>query len=133
MEQQEPEEPANPVVDVNVYVGNENADGFNVKTAQMDEINAENLIKALQAEGAVAEGVKVNSFRDIGTNLILDLSREFADDVCSSGSAGEYIKVGCVVNTFLDAYGSSEILITVNNEPWESGHAIYDNTLTKYE
>ena len=120
-------------VDINIYVGNENADGFEVKIVQIEELTAENVMAALIKEGAIAEGVTVNSFRDIGANLVLDLSSEFLADVSSSGTAGEYIKIGCVVNTFLEAFNSPEILITVNGDPWETGHAMYDNTLTKFQ
>jgi len=119
-------------VEVNIYTGNNNADGFIVNPMFVSEVTPENLIQELQIVGAVATGVQVRGFRDMGTHLILDLSSEFASDVSSSGSAGEYIKVGCVVNTFLDAYNKSEIMITVEDQPWESGHAIYDNTLTRF-
>jgi spore germination protein GerM len=130
--EEEPQEPEQQGVSAKIYVGNDNADGFNVKEVQIEEVTPENLIKALQAEGAVAQGVKVNSFRQIDTNLILDLSEEFKNDVCNSGTAGEYIKIGCIVNTFLDAYNYSEILITVNGDPWETGHNMYDFAFTKF-
>ena len=118
-------------VQVNLYTGNSNADGFNVKVVKT-KLTAKKIIKALQKEGAVANGVKVRAFIDNDTHLILNLSQAFADDVASAGTSGEYIKVGSVVNTFLDAFDADTILITVEGQSWESGHAIYDEPLSAF-
>ena len=49
------------------------------------------------------------------------------------GTAGEYLLLGSVVNTFLDNLDGESILITVDGETLESGHEIYDRELTFYE
>ena len=41
--------------------------------------------------------------------------------------------MGCVVNTFLDAYNVDTLTITVEGKAWESGHIIYDKPLSRYK
>ena len=117
---------------INLYVGNSNADGFDVVSAGIQHKTAYSIIQALKANGAVASSVKANSLKHQGQHLILDLSQAFADDVSNSGSSGEYIKVGSVVNTFLDAFNATSITITVNGNNWETGHQVYDGPLSRF-
>ena len=117
---------------VKLYKGNANCNGFVTKNVKINNLTAYSIIKELKAYGAVAPDVKANSLEFKGKFLTLDLSKEFAEDISRMGTAGEYIKVGCVVNTFLDAYNASEITITVNGEAWETGHTVYDFPMTKF-
>ena len=41
--------------------------------------------------------------------------------------------IGGIVNTLLDAFDGTEVMLTVNGAPLESGHNIYDYALTRYE
>lgn len=116
-----------------LYVGNANADGFEIINTQIVNRTAYSIINELKAAGSVAKGVKANSLEFVKGKLVLDLSKEFAQDVASTGTAGEYIKVGCVVNTFLDAYDVDTLTITVEGKAWESGHIIYDKPLSRYK
>ena len=116
-----------------LYVGNANADGFEIINTQIVNRTAYSIINELKAAGSVAKGVKANSLKFVKGKLVLDLSKEFAQDVASTGTAGEYIKVGCVVNTFLDAYNVDTLTITVEGKVWESGHIIYDKPLSRYK
>ena len=116
-----------------LYVGNANADGFEIINTQIVNRTAYSIINELKAAGSVAKGVKANSLEFVKGKLVLDLSKEFAQDVASTGTAGEYIKVGCVVNTFLDAYNVDTLTITVEGKAWESGHIIYDKPLSRYK
>lgn len=116
-----------------LYVGNANADGFEIINTQIVNRTAYSIINELKAAGSVAKGVKANSLKFVKGKLVLDLSKEFAQDVASTGTAGEYIKVGCVVNTFLDAYDVDTLTITVEGKVWESGHIIYDKPLSRYK
>lgn len=116
-----------------LYVGNANADGFEIINTQIVNRTAYSIINELKAAGSVAKGVKANSLKFVKGKLVLDLSKEFAQDVASTGTAGEYIKVGCVVNTFLDAYNVDTLTITVEGKAWESGHIIYDKPLSRYK
>jgi spore germination protein GerM len=118
---------------VALYVGNANADGFDIINAQINNKTAYSILQELKVAGAVASNVKANSLEYVNGNLTLDLSKEFAEDVANSGSAGEYIKVGCVVNTFIDAFDVDTLTITVEGKAWESGHVTYDRPLSKFQ
>jgi hypothetical protein len=118
---------------VALYVGNANADGFETINASIYNLTAYSIIKELKAAGSVASNVKVNSLEFVNGKLTLDLSKEFASDVASCGTAGEYIKVGCVVNTFIDAFNVDTLTITVEGKSWESGHALYDGPLSRFQ
>ena len=50
-----------------------------------------------------------------------------------SGTAGEYLTMGSVVNTFLTAFDAETMTLTVNGKPLETGHDIYDYDLGFYE
>ena len=117
---------------ITLYKGNDNADGFVTSKVTIKNKTAYSILKELKAIGAVANNVKANSLEFEGKDLVLDLSKEFAADVSSSGTAGEYIKVGSVVNTFTDAYNTKTLTITVEGKSWESGHAVYDGPLGKF-
>ena len=62
-----------------------------------------------------------------------DLNDAFAAQVRSLGTSGEYFLVGGIVNTLLDAFDGTDVMLTVNGAPLESGHNIYDYALTRYE
>ena len=57
----------------------------------------------------------------------IDLNSAFRDQLNSSGSTGEHMLMGCVVNTFLSAYEAQQLYITVAGETLETGHVIYDS------
>ena len=64
--------------------------------------------------------------------LELDLSEHFRDYVSTMGSAGEYVVIGGLVNTFLEAYDADCIRITVAGEPFETPHELYSGYLLFY-
>lgn len=43
------------------------------------------------------------------------------------------IIMGCVVNTFLDAFNGETVYITAGDETPESGHVVHDNPMEFYE
>lgn len=51
----------------------------------------------------------------------------------SFGTAGEREIVGCIVNTYLDAYKAEEIKITEEGQTLTTGHAEYAEYLRKFE
>lgn len=120
-------------ITINMYIGNANADGFDVIPADIKYKTAYSIIRELKAVGAVAADVKAHSLEYEGEELILDLSEEFAKDISGTGTTGEYIKVGSVVNTFAEAFGVEALTITVDGESWKSGHCIYDGPIQKYD
>ena len=128
--QEEPlqEEAAEPV-NVVIYYSNIQADGFATKEMQIESLTPENLIDELAKVNIVSIDTKVKGFSEADQSLTLDLSKDFEQYLGMMGSSGEYVVLGGVVNTFLDAYDAKEILITVDGNVLESGHAVYDKPL----
>lgn len=119
--------------DIILYQGNEQADGFITSQVTIKYKTAYSILKELKEIDVVASDVKANSLEYEGNELVLDLSEEFAADVSATGTSGEYIKVGSVVNTFIDAFGVDALTITINGENWESGHSIYDGPIKRFD
>ena len=112
-----------------IYLPLESADGFEHKTINVSEITPQSVLRELQNHDVLQENVMINQLEVKGTQLNLDFNQAFADLICSTGTAGELMIIGSVVNTYLSAYQSSNVecvLITVEGSSWESGHVIYD-------
>ncbi len=130
----ETEEPEKAVpVNAVIYYGNIRADGFDQKEVELSELSPENLIDELAKVNVVSIDTEVNSFDQDGKSLKLDLSKGFSQYVNMMGTSGEYIVMGGLVNTFLTAYESEEILITVEGKTLETGHTLYDKPLNFFE
>lgn len=120
---------------VRVYRINANADGFLAVGFRLDaeEITADALNTAMNGllfeNGAAFNTVAV----DEAGHIKADLNDAFAAQVRSFGTSGEYYLVGGVVNTLLDVYDGADVTLTVNGAPLESGHAVYDAALTRFE
>ncbi len=131
-------EPTVPQIQVSLYVPNANADGFDLLDAYVSQLTAGELMSALIAAGVFPEGVAVNSCelsQDAqGTPLLaLDMNAAFAQVMNSTGTTGEYLYMGSLVNSFLNAFGASFVNLTVDGDLLETGHSIYDFPLTWYE
>lgn len=124
-------------VSVTIYSENENADGFDQETIQVDALSAENLIAQLKKKGMLSEDVQVNSFEETEDEgekaLKLDLNQVYLQQLQSMGSAGEYMIMGSVCNTFLDAYGCNKIQVTADGQEIVTGHAEYPGYNGKFE
>lgn len=130
--EKEAAEEAEPVK-VLIYYGNASADGFEQKEVEIMELTPQNLIGELAKLNVVSIDTEVKSFEQDGKALKLDLSKGFSKYLNMMGSSGEYIVMGGLVNTFLDAYDGESILITVEGEMLESGHTSYEGPLTFFE
>ncbi|MGN8861757.1 GerMN domain-containing protein [Dorea longicatena] len=130
-------EEAQQPVSVTIYSENENADGFDQETIQVDALSAENLIAQLKKKGMLSEDVQVNSFEETEDEgekaLKLDLNQVYLQQLQSMGSAGEYMIMGSVCNTFLDAYGCNKIQVTADGQEIVTGHAEYPGYNGKFE
>lgn len=119
-----------------IYYGNDNADGIIYKEAALSELSAEALVGELAKVNIVSLDTKVRTvFIDEkdAKLLHLDMSKEFGEYVSMMGTAGEYIVIGGLVDTFLDAYDCERVKITVEGKTLETGHAAYEGELQFFE
>ena len=89
------------------------------------------LISALTEQGALPEGVVVQAFSQKEKALTLDLNQAFEDAAANSGTAGETMLIAAVADTFLSHYGAESLTITVEGQPIETGHTVYDEPFTQ--
>ena len=124
-------------VSVTIYSENENAEGFDQETVQVDVLSAENLIAQLKKKGMLSEDVQVNFFEETEDEgekaLKLDLNQVYLQQLQSMGSTGEYMIIGSVCNTILDAYGCNKIHVTTYEQEIVTGHAEYPGYNGKFE
>lgn len=110
---------------ITVYYGDDNAEHLISTVYPTDRLDEYSVMGALKAVGAVNMDVGLNSFEAKERTLYIDVSKEFQTQLCSYGTSGEMILMGSVVRTYLEAFNSDEIVITVDGETLESGHEIY--------
>lgn len=120
-----------------LYLPNENADGWNVTKSQMEQITPDIIIGQLVGAGAIPDSVTVVSFGEDqgekGLILKLDLSSNFAEGLLNMGTAGEYLTMGSVVNSFLDTYQADGIEITAGGAVIETGHTSFEGVLNHFD
>ena len=126
-------QPTEPLIPISYYYGDENAEHLVRAEGEIPELTAQNLIDLLARRNVVPEGIVVWEFYQEDGILSLDLSHEFGDAASQMGSAGEYIIMGSLINTFLDAYEAEGLNLTIEGNPLETGHNIYDFTLKFFE
>ena len=120
-----------------LYLPNENADGWNVTKNQIEQVTPDIIIGQLVGAGAIPDSVTVVSFgEDQGENgliLKLHLSSNFAEGLLNMGTAGEYLTMGAVVNSFLDTYQADGIEITAGGTVIETGHTSFEGVLNHFD
>ena len=120
-----------------LYLPNENADGWNVTKNQIEQVTPDIIIGQLLGAGAIPDSVTVVSFgEDQGENgliLKLDLSSNFVEGLLNMGTAGEYLTMGAVVNSFLDTYQADGIEITAGGNVIETGHTSFEGVLNHFD
>lgn len=113
-------------VEVTLYLPNENVDGFDEKTISLSALDGADLVAALVAEGIYSEDITLLSMTQDGDNLTLDMSQAFGTAASTTGTAGELMLIGSLVNTFLTAYDVETVTLLVEGNQLETGHTIYD-------
>ena len=113
-----------------IYTPNDNLDGFIATEIEQEELD---IIGALTKARVLNEDIVENSLVQEGSVLKLDLSKAFADLIYTQGTTGELMIMGCLVNTYLGAYGAESLILTIDGGILESGHVIYDFPLDFYE
>ena len=142
-QKEEPTQPAGPEQGsqsqqkIKIYFANNDASGFETEEVAMEEVSAEKIWEQLVVKGVVPADTQVISCTEKTVDgekaLQLDLSEKFSTYLNGQGSSGEYLTVGCICNTFLDAFDGESIRITVDGKKLETGHAEYPGYLSKYE
>ena len=129
------EEPsAAPGISVTLYKGDDNAEFVIPVECEIAEQSPQAIADKLVELGVFGSAVTANSFTVDNSNVIhLDMGQDFAAQIFSSGTAGEHIMVGSLVNSFISVYEADAVLITVEGSTFESGHAIYDYALSFFE
>lgn len=123
------EYPAGAEQTVTLYVPNETGDGLDTVQVSIT-LSPQGILDALIAQGALPDGVQVNQMSQDGASLALDLNGAFAEAVSATGTTGEAMLVGSVVNSFLSAYGAETVTLTCDGAVLETGHTIYDEPLS---
>mgnify|MGYP002239691763 FL=1 len=133
----EPEQGSQSQKEIKIYFANKDASGFETEEVAMEDVSAEKIWEQLVAKGVVPADTQVISCTEKTIDgekaLQLDLSEKFSTYLNGQGSSGEYLTVGCICNTFLDAFDGESIRITVDGKKLETGHAEYPGYLSKYE
>lgn len=123
-------EPVDTTTEINIYYADENFEKLLEEKVTVDELSPENIMAALLDKGVISEAVTVNSFLMDKTGIIrLDLGGEFGKMISAMGTSGEYMMMGALVNSFLDTYNASGLILQVEGNILETGHSIYDFTL----
>lgn len=130
-------EPAKEEEGITIYYGDENAEYILSTQIPKQEITPELLVSELAKRDILTPDVTVNSFKETEKGgvktLSIDFGEKFRGILFAQGSAGEYIMMGSIVDTFLKAYGAESMTITVEGEILESGHCIYESEMKFYE
>lgn len=113
-----------------VYHPNDDYTAFVHEDVTLQSLSAEAVLQELINVGIVNADVAVNSAALNGTQLSLDLSGTFLNQLYTLGSTGEHFVIGSIVNTFLGAYGAETVLITADGSFMDSGHVVYDFPLS---
>ena len=121
-------------VGINLYHADDGYENIVCDYISVPELSPEYIMEALHEHGVLGEAVAVNSFLMDKTGVIrLDLAANFGTIMNSTGTSGEYMILGSLVNTFLDAYNATGLNLQVDGKTLETGHSIYDWTLKFFE
>lgn len=122
---------------ITIYYGDENAEHILSAQIPKQKVTPELLVSELAKRDILTSDVAVKSLKETKKEgvktLAVDFNEKFREILFSQGSAGEYIMMGSVVDTFLKAYDAERMTITVEGETLESGHCIYDSEMKFYE
>ena len=115
-----------------VWYPSEGAERLNAAAMEVTGITEETVGEAL-AEYA---GIPTDAIRSTdweGGQFHADLSGAFWEQVRAQGTSGEYLLLGSLVNTLLDAFSAESVVLTEDGEIPETGHNIYDQPLERYD
>ena len=119
-------------VSVVVYVPDEQSEVLTPVGAEAADDSDQALVDALVAVGGLPAGCEALGSETVEgdtTTLKLDMNAVYGNAVRSSGTAGETMLVYALVDSFIQARGVDNVLLTVEGEPLQRGHEVYDYPL----
>lgn len=120
-----------------LYNSNVDATALVQETVEVDALTPENVLAVLKECGILKDDIRILSLEESDQDgmkvLDIDFSQEFGNYVGSMGTAGEYMIMGSVCNTFLSAYGCEKVKITVEGGVLSTGHREYPGYSGYYE
>ena len=122
-----------------LYFPNDAADDLRADTAQIPDTEpavttayAQAIAEQLIAHDALPKGSQVLAISKDGDALSLDMNEAFLAGLRESGSTGELMYMGSLVNTFLDNFNCTTVRVTVNGQSFSTGHSEYDKPLQAF-
>ncbi|MDR1765025.1 MAG: GerMN domain-containing protein [Lachnospiraceae bacterium] len=115
----------NPVV---LFLPNESADGFTVR-GELTDGTAQHIVSLLVEDGGLPQGCGILSLQINGKSAVADMNSAFAAAIKETGTAGEYVRLGSLVNTLLTYYRLDSITVIAEGEVIETGHEVYNYAL----
>ena len=120
--------------EVKIYYIDDNSGSIIAKNVEIE--NEDDIWEALQETAILTEECKMLSFsfNEAEGTIDLDFNKALGDRIRSMGTTGETEIIGCLVNTFLDAYDCEKIKLTEEGAAFETGHgAEYNGYVGKIE
>ena len=121
---------------LHVYCGDEQAENIVQKTVYVEEVTEQSIMEELGSALNLdpQAGLKDISFGTYGGDkvVMLDFNQAFADYLKKLSQQGEMIVMGSITNTFLEAYQSELLLVTVEGKVLDTGRNIYEEYLETY-
>ncbi len=121
---------------LHIYTGDDEAENIIRTTVYVEEVDEQVVMSELVAALGMGSEAGLNSFQVLMHNgdrvARVDLNQSFADYLNRLGTAGEYIVMGSLTNTFLECYQCELMLVTAEGKVLETGHAIYEEYLEMY-
>ena len=103
-----------------IYKGNDNSDDLEKDVVVIESLDPQLIIDEMSKNGTLGENIKVNSFKNESGTIAIDVSSEFQDYIDNMGTSGELIAIDSFKNTFKDAYGVDNVVITVDGNALSS-------------
>lgn len=96
----------------------------NITSQNIEVENEYDIWAALQKLGVLTDDCMLKSLTidKAKKRLDLDFNSATGDRIRSMGTTGEIEIVGCIVNTYLEAYNGKEIKLTEEEQPFNTSH-----------
>lgn len=122
-----------------VYFPNDAASDLRADTVQITDTEADvtvtyaqAIVDQLIAHDALPKDSKVLAISKDGSALSLDMDEAFLAGLRQSGSTGESMYLGSLVNTFLENFNCETVRVTVEGRAFSTAHADYDKPLQAF-